>query len=212
VALGGAVVAGAQPAREAEPAAAFAARLQQRLSGIRDFSADFVQSYEGGALRKRTTERGTVQVKKPGRMRWAYTSPEEKLFVSDGRRMYMWIPADKQVMVSTLPAAGEAGTPVLFLLGRGDLTRDFNVAYAATPPAAGPAAVALSLTPKRAEPEYTTLTLVADRPTLGLRMLIADDSQGGTSTFTFSHLKENTGVPDSRFAFTIPRGVDVITR
>jgi outer membrane lipoprotein carrier protein len=206
------VVAGAQPAREAEPAAAFAARLQQRLGGIRDFSADFVQSYEGGALRTRTTERGTVQVKKPGRMRWAYTSPEEKLFVSDGRRMYMWIPADKQVMVSTLPAAGEAGTPVLFLLGRGDLTRDFTVAYAATPPAAGPAAVALSLTPTRAEPEYTTLTLVADRPTLALRMLIADDSQGGTSTFTFSNLKENTGVPDSRFAFTIPRGADVITR
>jgi len=186
--------------------------LQQRLGGIRDFSADFVQSYEGGALRTRTTERGTVQVKKPGRMRWAYTSPEEKLFVSDGRRMYMWIPADKQVIVSTLPAAGEAGTPVLFLLGRGDLTRDFTVAYAATPPAAGPAAVALSLTPTRAEPEYTTLTLVADRPTLALRMLIADDSQGGTSTFTFSNLKENTGVPDSRFAFTIPRGADVITR
>jgi outer membrane lipoprotein carrier protein len=163
-------------------------------------------------LRTRTTERGTVQVKKPGRMRWAYTQPEEKLFVSDGHNMYMWVPADKQVMVSRLPPTGDASTPVLFLLGRGDLTRDFTAAYATPPPQAGAAAVALSLTPKRPEPEYTTLTLVVDRTTLALRMLVAGDGQGGTSTFTFDNLRENTGVPDSRFAFAIPRDADVVTR
>jgi outer membrane lipoprotein carrier protein len=205
-------LAGAQPAPPAEPATALAARVQERLAGIGDFTADVTQSYEGGVLRTRRTERGRVQVKKPGRMRWAYTSPEEKLFVSDGRKMYMWVPADKQVVVSPLPAAGEAGTPVLFLLGRGDLTRDFTAAYAALPAGAPAGAVALSLVPKHPEPEYTTLTLVVDRATLALRMLVAADAQGGTSTFTFTNLQENTGVPDSRFAFAIPRGADVVTR
>ncbi len=64
---------------------ALAKSLQQRYQGIRDFSADFVHSYRGGVLRTQTQERGTVSVKKPGRMRWTYTAPEKKEFVSDGR-------------------------------------------------------------------------------------------------------------------------------
>ena len=42
-------------------------------------------------------------IRKPGRMRWAYTAPEEKLFVSDGVKMYAWVPADRQVTVSSMP-------------------------------------------------------------------------------------------------------------
>ena len=53
----------------------FAARVQQRLATIRDFSGDFVQTYEGGVLRTKTTERGTMSIKRPGRMRWVYAKP-----------------------------------------------------------------------------------------------------------------------------------------
>ena len=52
--------------------------LQARYQNVRDFTADFVQSYRGGVLRTETRERGTVMVKKPGRMRWIYTNPERK--------------------------------------------------------------------------------------------------------------------------------------
>ena len=61
-------------------------------------------------------------------------------------------------------------------------------------------------------PDYDRLTLVVDRATLGLRMLIARDGQGGTSTFVFSKLRENVGLPDTRFAFTIPKGADVVAQ
>ena len=99
------------PSRASQEAASdLAVRLQARYEGIRDFSADFTHTYEGGILRKKTTERGTVEVKKPGKMRWAYTAPEEKLFVSDGRKLYAWVPADRQVTVSTLPQANEPAT------------------------------------------------------------------------------------------------------
>jgi len=53
--------------------------------------------------------------------------------------------------------------------------------------------------------------LVVDRASLQWRMLVTTDRQGGTSTFAFTNLRENTGVPDREFVFTIPRGVDVIT-
>jgi len=95
----------------AESASALAARLQARYDGIKDFTADFTQTYEGGVLRRKTSEAGTLLVKKPGRMRWEYKTPEEKLFVADGRKMYAWVPADRQVTVSALPTDDAPATP-----------------------------------------------------------------------------------------------------
>jgi outer membrane lipoprotein-sorting protein len=67
------------------------------------------------------------------------------------------------------------------------------------------------LTPRKTEREYESLVLVVDRASLQWRRLITRDRQGGTSTFSFANLRENTGVSDSEFVFKIPRGVDVIT-
>jgi outer membrane lipoprotein carrier protein len=195
------------------PADSVATQVQAHYQTIKDFTADFSHTYEGGVLRRKTTEKGAVLIKKPGRMRWTYTQPEQKVFVSDGIKIYAHVPADRQVTVSSMPAGDKASTPILFLVGKGDLTRDFNVAYAE--PIAGvtfPAdTYALKLTPRTKVPEYEWLILVVDK-SLKLHMLVARDSQSGTSTFTFTNLKENVGLKDSQFTFTIPRGADVITQ
>ncbi len=90
---------------------ALARSLQQRYQGIKDFSADFVHSYRGGVLKTQTQERGKVTVKKPSRMHWTYTAPEKKEFVSDGVKIYSYIPQDRQVIVSSVPPDDEARTP-----------------------------------------------------------------------------------------------------
>src|SRR3954466_4046375 len=77
--------------------------LQHKYDTVRDFSADFVHTYQGGVLHKQITERGHVLVKKPGKMRWEYTSPEKKLFISDGVRVYSYVPEDRQVTVGAVP-------------------------------------------------------------------------------------------------------------
>lgn len=187
---------------------ALARALQQRYQGVRDFSADFVHTYRGGALRTQTTERGRVLIKKPGLMRWTYTAPEQKEFVSDGRKVYSHIPVDKQVIVTTLPPDDQATTPALFLAGKGDIARDFTAAYADSPV---PGATALKLTPRRPEPEYEYLVVALDPATLQMRGLTTRDRQGGDSTLTFSNLKENQGISDKEFTFRVPRGVDVIS-
>ena len=185
-------------------------RLQVRYDALRDFSARFVHVYEGGLLTRRVTERGTVLIKKPGRMRWTYTDPEPKEFVSDGVKLYAYLPQDRQVIVSTVPAADEATSPVLFLAGKGSLIRDFTVDY--TDVAGAPAGTyALKLIPRERQPEYDWLVLVVDRSTLSIRGLVTGDAQGGQSTFTFTDLKENVGLRDKEFVFKIPRGVDVVT-
>ena len=201
----------AASAAQSPSAETTAADLQRKYDRVGDFSADFVHSYRGGVLKQQATERGRLLVKKPGKMRWEYTSPEKKLFVSDGRKIYSYIPLDKQVIVGTMPQGDQAPTPALFLTGRGNITRDFNVAFDKVPDAPT-GAVALKLTPKRREPEYESLTLVVDAKTLNLQMLITVDAQGGRSAFTFSNLKENVGLADNQFVFQMPRNVDVVTQ
>jgi outer membrane lipoprotein carrier protein len=185
--------------------------LQRKYDGIRDFSADFVHKYRGGVLKKEITESGRLLVKKPGKMRWEYKAPEPKLFVSDGVKVYSYIPQDKQVFVSSMPPGAQLGTPTMFLTGKGNLARDFTVSL--VPPQTGAAADtrALKLVPKSPQRDYDWLIVEMDPDSLALRGLVTVDAQGGQSSFSFANLKENTGVADKEFAFTIPRGVDVVT-
>ena len=185
---------------------ALAKALQARYQGIRDFSADFVQTYRAGVLKTQTQESGTVAVKKPGKMRWIYTKPERKELVSDGRHIYWYVPQDKQVLVNDV--VEDATTPALFLSGKGDIARDFTASMAES---ATPGTVALKLVPRRAEPNYEHLIATLDAGTLQIRALTTHDHQGGDSTLTFTNMKENRGLSDKEFVFRVPRGVNVIS-
>lgn len=211
IALFVALLASALPApQDARSATDLARDLQRRYEQVRDFSADFEHIYEGGLLGRKVVERGTLLVKKPGMMRWLYTSPEKKEFVSDGRTLWSYVPEDRQVIVSQVAPADEASSPALFLAGKGNILRDFTASFASLP-AVAPNEVALKLVPTRAQRDYDWLILVLDRASLQIRTLVTTDSQGGTSTFVFTKMRENVGVPDKDFAFKIPRGVDVVT-
>ena len=198
--------------RAADPTASeLAQTLQRKYDAVNDFSADFVHTYQGGVLKKQLTERGTVLIKKPGKMRWDYTAPEKKQFVSDGVKIYFYIPADKQVLVSSVPPTAEATTPALFLAGKGRLTSEFTPAFTELPAGLAAGSRALKLVPKSRQPDYDWLVLAVDPVTLAIRGLVTIDAQGGMSTFAFTNLKENVGLADKQFTFTIPRGVDVVT-
>jgi outer membrane lipoprotein carrier protein len=185
--------------------------LQQKYDGVKDFSADFAHVYRGGVLKKQLIEKGRLLIKKPGKMRWEYTEPEEKLFVSDGTKLYSYIPQDKQVIVSSVPQDDSAPVPALFLAGKGNLMRDFSVSFDENTAGLPSGARALKLVPKTPQADYDWLVLVVDPGTLLLRGLITTDAQGGTSRFSFTNLKENVRLADNAFTFKIPRGVDVVT-
>ena len=191
--------------------AALAAKVQQRYNRIRDFQGDFVQTYEGGVLRTKTTERGTLAIKRPGRLRFTYTKPERKEFVSDGVRLYTHLVADKQVIVSPAPSAEDGDVPAMFLAGRSDLARDYTPTFTPLPGAAS-GLLTLKLVPRNSESEFESLGIGVDPKTLQIQFLTAVDKQGGRSSFTFTNLKENRGLSDKDFEFRIPRGADVVTQ
>jgi outer membrane lipoprotein carrier protein len=203
-----AMPSGAQPAlRTAED---LQQALQRRYELVLDMSADFTQTYEGGVLRARLVERGRMQMKIPGKMRWDYLEPERKLLVSDGEQMFWYLPDDEQVMVLGMPSGDHATTPALILAGVGDFVNDFTAALDAVQDAP-PDSYVLRLTPTRSEPDFEFLTVVLDAHSLAIRRLIAYDLQGGVSTFLFSNLQENLDLSDTPFTFEIPRGTEIIT-
>ena len=200
------------PLSAADPSAdELAKAIQKKYDTVSAFEADFVHTYRGGVLRTQLTERGRLLVKKPGRMRWEYTTPEKKLFVSDGVKVYFYIPDDKRVVISNAPRDDRAASPALFLAGNGNLVRDFTPSIVDPPAGSAPGSRALKLVPKTAQPDYDWLTLVVDPATFSLRGLSYGDPQGGVSVFSFEHLKENPGMSDKEFDFRPPRGVDVVS-
>jgi outer membrane lipoprotein carrier protein len=198
------------PAAELSPAQ-LTQSLQLKYDSVKDFSADFVHTYQGGVLRKQLTERGHVLIKKPGKMRWEYMAPEKKLFVSDGVKVYSYVPEDNQVIVGSVPEGDQAGAPVLFLAGKGNLARDFTPSHAEVPAGFPATTRAVKLVPKAPQSDYDSLILVVDQPSFELRGIVTIDAQGGRSAISFANLKENVGTPDKMFAFSIPRGAEVIT-
>ncbi|MGE0816896.1 MAG: outer membrane lipoprotein carrier protein LolA [Vicinamibacterales bacterium] len=208
VLVGVASAALAQPASTAPTAAELAARVQQRYSGISDFEGQFTQTYEGGVLRSKTTEKGTVVIKRPGRMRWVYTAPERKEFISNGDDVFAYFPLDRQVIISPAPTGSDT-TPALFLTGRADLVRDFDASLMDVPGAPDDL-LGLKLVAKRPDPDFEWLAIAVDPRTYQIRHLVAQDRQGGRSIFGFSNLKENQRPPDTLFDFRIPKGVDVV--
>jgi outer membrane lipoprotein carrier protein len=202
------LVAGAHGHAADLSAADVAAGAQRHYGTVKDFSADFTHAYRGGVLNKQVTEHGKVLIKKPGKMRW---QSESNTLYSDGVKSSLYVPADKQVIVTTIPPEDAATTPALFLAGKGNLTRDFSVSLVDPAPGMPPGTLALKLVPKKPQADYDWLTLEMEPGTFRLRGLVFTDAQGGTSTFTFTNLKENVGLADKEFEFTAPRGVEVVT-
>src|SRR6188768_4161197 len=136
---------GGGPAAQQQSPAELAAALQKKYAGVRDFSADFVQTYRGGVLNRQLKDTGRVMVRKPGKMRWEYKTPEEKLFVSDGTSIYWYVPQDRQAEKRAMPSDDQASSPALFLAGKGDITRDFTPALAERPAGQAEGTLALKL-------------------------------------------------------------------
>jgi outer membrane lipoprotein carrier protein len=192
-------------AQGAPSAADLTKQLQARYQTVRDFTADFTQTYQGVLLRKAATERGKIQLKKPSRVRMTYESPERKVFVADGTQFYSYFPSDRTGSVNPLPKEGESSTALLFIAGRGDLTRDFTASLA---PAQPPAEWHVKLVPKTPQADFQTLTLIVNRSSLALSGFVTVDDQG-TNTIRLANVKENTGLRDNAFDFQFPKGTEI---
>jgi outer membrane lipoprotein carrier protein len=194
----------AQAAPASESARGLVRAIEEHHARTRDFVARFSQSYRSGMLGREITERGIVSIKPPGRMRWEYQDPEPKLFVSDGRTFYFYVPADRQVVVSDQELRHSLAARLLS--GSGGLLDEFEASLE-EPVEDG--VMRLRLLPRRAQPDIQSATVDAE-PGGRIRGVLIEDLQGNRTRFRFSGMRENTGLADRLFRFEVPSGVEVI--
>jgi outer membrane lipoprotein carrier protein len=201
----------APPEASEEDVRALVEKIERHYNTLSDFEGDFTQRYERRLVRKTVEEKGRIAVKKPGRMRWEYQSPDEKLFVTDGSKSYFYIPLEKQVVVSHQPegAMGMAeGSPFELLAGTSRITDSFTFFASDEPPTEG--GVVLHLIPSRPQEDFEDVELEVS-PTDGqvLRVVLVDGQRNRTE-FVFRNVRKNVGIPESAFRFAIPSGVEVV--
>ena len=198
-------LAGPAWAEQLECAQAAVNAVQERYDGVSDIRARFEQTSESALDGSRRESRGNVVLAKPGRMRWSYEAPAPSLVVSDGETLWLFDPSFGEAQ--KLPA-GEgflSGAAARFLLGEGEIARDFEV----TALDCDERAARLELVP-RAPASYEKVQLQVDSSTGDIHSTRILDLLGNVSTVTFLDLRSNTHPPASTFRFEPPEGTKVI--
>jgi outer membrane lipoprotein carrier protein len=189
---------------DADLARSLVKRIEERHGRTADLVARFTQSYRSGMLGREVVERGVLSIKRPGRMRWEYKDPDSKLFVSDGRTFYFYVPEDKQVVVSEQDV--ERSLAARLLSGRGGLLEEFDASLE-EPLEEG--VLRVKLVPRREQPDVAQ-AFVDVEPSGRIRSILLVDVQGNRTRFRFEGVRENTGLPEKLFRFEVPPGVEVI--
>ncbi len=190
--------------RDRDLARSLVRTVEERHARTADLVGRFTQTYRSGMLGREVVERGVVMVKRPGRMRWEYKDPETKLFVSDGRTFYFYVPADRQVIVSEQDT--ERSLAARLLSGKGGLLEEFDASLD-EPVEEG--VLRVRLVPRREQPDIERAFLDVE-PSGRIRSILLEDVQGNRTRFRFEGLRENTGLADRLFRFEVPAGVEVV--
>ncbi len=189
-------------------ARAAVAAVQARYEGVRDLEARFAQTSRALALAgsgRPPTSRGSVRFAKPGKMRWSYEEPEPSLVVSDGQTLWLFDPARAEVQRLPVGDGYFSGASIQFLLGQGDVLRDFEV----TAQRCDEEVADLVLRPRRPE-SFERLEVRALRRTGDLLRTTVVDLLGNATEVEFSQIRVNQDPPPEAFGFDPPPGVRVI--
>ncbi|HET6146509.1 MAG TPA: outer membrane lipoprotein carrier protein LolA [Polyangia bacterium] len=186
-------------------------RVQKRYDGAGDFRARFSQTLTNPTFKRQTSSAGEVLLKKPGKMRWNYQTPEEKMYLADGAQLWLYEPEDKQAFKQKLESS-QLPAALAFLTGKGKLSEEFDIAFASPPPPGlgKPRDYILSLRPRRAQPQVKEITFVVDPDSFLVRESVLLDGQGNINDMLFSDIKIGSGLPDSTFRWSPPAGTRVI--
>jgi outer membrane lipoprotein carrier protein len=182
-----------------QDARAVARRVQDFYERTRDLEASFAQTYTyAGFGGRKQVSKGVLRVKKPGMMRWDYAAPEKKVVAVKGSRLVQYEPGENQAYVDERFDATAMSAAVTFLLGKGDLVREFDLALA------DPST--LLLTPKAPDPRVESIELEVG-PSGEVRRTRVRDGSGNVNEIRFEGVKRNVGIPDAEFDVKLPKDV-----
>jgi len=185
-----------------------AAAVDAHYNHLHSLEAEFIEVYRGSGMDR--TESGTLWLKKPGKMRWEYRSPKEKLFVSNGKDAWFYVPDDRQARKESAKKLEDVRSPLAFLLGKTKLEKELrglSLAPDIAPLTAGN--VVLRGVPTALSDQINEIAMEVT-PESQIARLIVQGVDGATTEYRFANQKEDVTIADARFDFKAPAGTEVV--
>ena len=185
-----------------------AAAVDAHYNHLHSLEAEFTEVYRGSGMER--TETGTLWLKKPGKMRWEYRSPREKLFVSDGRDAWFYVPADRQARKTAAKKLEDVRSPLAFLLGKTKLEKELRgLSLAPDMPSLQSANIVLRGVPQALADRVSEILLEVT-PDHQIARIVIQDVDGAATEYRFGEIKEDVPIGDVRFQFNPPAGTETV--
>ena len=182
-------------------------RVDRHYNTLATREADFTETFAGGGVSR--SESGKLWLKRPGRMRWEYRQPREKLFVTDGKQAWFYVPGERQARRTPLKQLDDLRSPLAYLLGRTQLEKEFkglSLASDLKPETTGNQVL-------RGVPRHmagVTQVVLEVAPDGRFSRIVVEGEDGSKTGFRFTNQRENAPIPDTRFRFAPPPGVETL--
>jgi outer membrane lipoprotein carrier protein len=175
---------------------------------LQSLEARYTERYRGMGMDR--TESGTLLLRKPGRMRWAYDSPVGKVFLLDGKNAITYTPGDAQAQEIPEKELDDLRSPLRFLLGHTELAKELTgLTLTLVKLEDGSVGYTLSGAPKGMDARVRSIALTVDAKG-EIHAMRIEETDGATTDFSFSAMKENVATKDDDFVFVAPKGVEVV--
>ena len=210
-------------------AAPVARALEARYHDAKTLQAIFLERYSD-SRQGLQAESGTVYFSRPGRMRWEYEAPERKLFVSDGKTVWFYVPSDRTVTRAPIKESTDWRTPLALLTGKAKLSQLCESVDVSVNNPATRGNVILSCRPRgeklksggaQAENDVESPIAPLDQqfdqvllevnPETGELADVRILQPGGVELeYRFGNWRENVPLADSLFRFQAPAGIAIV--
>lgn len=182
-----------------------ARKVDRNYNNLQTLQADFEESYRGAGMSR--TESGVLWLKRPGKMRWEYRTPREKLFISNGKEAFFYVPGEQQARKAKLEKIDDLRSPLRYLLGKTKLEKEFDDLHLV---AGNPgASLVLEGVPKVMRDRVQRVRLELS-PSYRIDRILIEEIDGATTEFRFARQTENLAMADEKFRFKAPPGVQVL--
>ena len=181
-----------------------AAEIDRAAAAMAGMQAQFTQRFTPKGFKTSQTESGTVVFGTLPMMRWSYTRPEQKTFVFDSQKSWLYIPADRQVTISNLDEQKRTELPFLVLGDSAARERHFIVKESKRG-----SVITTTLQPRAASAMIRSVSVGSDATSHMIQRIEYTDREGNRTTFDFSGFQRKPATADL-FKFSPPPGVQVV--
>jgi len=182
--------------------------VDDHYNRLQSLEAEFNEIYQAPGVQR--NESGTLWLKKPGKMRWEYRSPQNKLFVADGRDTWFYLPEEKQVHKSSLRRLEDVRSPVAFLLGKTKLEKELqNLSFAPQVRAENASDAMIRGVPKGLEGRIRQILLEVT-PEHRIARILIDGQDDSITEYRLLGQRENVPVAEAKFRFQPPAGTEIV--